>query len=471
MAQPLSGHKRKPSAVPGTPIGRPIKRSRGAEKQWGGERPDNAALRHGNFDLYRGYDPVNPASSSGKFDDGRVLCDPRLDEVSPHHFRGANVLEIGCGAGYLCLQMSEKLRAASVLGIDIDQPLIHKARELLDYRRLAHAGTIAPTSSVSTTFAKSTVVGSAAAATLLAAGGLPVSTLCSQRWRRPPPTALLPTAPFAARVGVAGSGGGASMTGRGGVESSGRYGRSGSVDSALTSTSYPAAVPLHLRTIAVPTPTSLSASGPPSASIGPESSAGCSARFAGVGAESFVAVDEARRPHGALHYFERPGSSGAALPGAPTAVPESAQPPTAPIAAEAEALARLARVRFLCQDVLSSGGWGLPAEHFDVLVCFNVTKYVHLNGGDDAVRRLLVRCYELLKPGGRLLLIAQPWPSYKKHRHLCLSFAASFGRIRFKPAEFLPFLLEEVGFTHLEAAVRVRKPVSGGTSELLVLRK
>lgn len=148
--------------------------------------------------------------------------------------------------------------------------------------------------------------------------------------------------------------------------------------------------------------------------------------------------------------------------------------------APAAVLSRLARVHFLCQDFVEGGGGGsrgggavtIPPASFDVVTLFNVTKYVHLNGGDEAVRSLLSRAHAALRPGGRLLLIAQDWESYGRSRHLCVGFSAQYGRIRFKPADFLSFLLEEVGFRRLHAAVRVRKPASRhGTSQLLVLEK
>ena len=133
-------------------------------------------------------------------------------------------------------------------------------------------------------------------------------------------------------------------------------------------------------------------------------------------------------------------------------------------------------MRFLVQDFVgrggggSGGGWTLAPASFDVVLCFNVTKWVHLNGGDDAVRALLFKAHEALRPGGHMLLIAQGWASYIKSRHLCHAFAAQLARIRLRPAQFLEFALEEVGF-RLHSAVAVPRPVSAGTSQLLVLRK
>ncbi len=101
----------------------------------------------------------------------------------------------------------------------------------------------------------------------------------------------------------------------------------------------------------------------------------------------------------------------------------------------------------------------------------NVTKFVHLNGGDDAAAALLQRAHELLRPGGHLLLVAQRWESYAKHRHLVHGFAGAMARMRLRPGDFLRFLLDEVGFARVRAAVTARKPASAGTTQLLVLQK
>lgn len=59
-------------------------------------------------------------------------------------------------------------------------------------------------------------------------------------------------------------------------------------------------------------------------------------------------------------------------------------------------------------------------EHgYDVVCLFSVVKWMHLNGGDDAVRAVFRKVHALLRPGGRLLLEPQVYTVFMPATKRC----------------------------------------------------
>ncbi|CAF2395331.1 unnamed protein product [Rotaria sp. Silwood2] len=84
---------------------------------------------------------------------------------------------------------------------------------------------------------------------------------------------------------------------------------------------------------------------------------------------------------------------------------------------------------------------------YDTIIAFSVTKWVHLNFGDEGLKRFFKRIYRTLLPGGRLILEPQPWSSYRLKRRMTKDITETYNRIEFKPTEFVSYLLSaEVGF-------------------------
>lgn len=55
---------------------------------------------------------------------------------------------------------------------------------------------------------------------------------------------------------------------------------------------------------------------------------------------------------------------------------------------------------------------------YDVVLCLSLTKWVHLNWGDQGVKKLFKRIFVNLRHGGILILEPQSFNSYKKKKRL-----------------------------------------------------
>jgi 7SK snRNA methylphosphate capping enzyme len=76
----------------------------------------------GNYLNYYGYRSKNS------------VIDPRLTHLSPALFTDKNILDIGCNAGVMTLDLTLLFEPKSVVGIDLDPSLIRKANQSLYLR-------------------------------------------------------------------------------------------------------------------------------------------------------------------------------------------------------------------------------------------------------------------------------------------------------------------------------------------------
>lgn len=123
-------------------------------------------------------------------------------------------------------------------------------------------------------------------------------------------------------------------------------------------------------------------------------------------------------------------------------------------------------------------------QQYDLILCLSVTKWIHLNFGDAGLKSAFKRMFNQLRPGGKLILEAQNWASYKKKKNLTVSLIKiyilysmnnkfvslqeeiynNYNSIEFFPNKFHEYLLSsEVGFSH-SYTLGVPKHLSKGFS-------
>ncbi|TFY79314.1 hypothetical protein EWM64_g4700 [Hericium alpestre] len=89
------------------------------------------------------------------------------------------------------------------------------------------------------------------------------------------------------------------------------------------------------------------------------------------------------------------------------------------------------------------------ADMYDVIVGFSVAKWIHLNGGDEGLKKFFRRVYDALAPGGTFVFEPQQWESYTKARKLDATLQENAKKLELRPDDF-GHLLEEISFTSCE---------------------
>lgn len=111
-------------------------------------------------------------------------------------------------------------------------------------------------------------------------------------------------------------------------------------------------------------------------------------------------------------------------------------------------------IRFLHGNYVLKNDVLLECEHeqFDVILCLSITKWIQLNFGDSGLKQAFKRMFLQLRPGGRLIMEAQPFDNYGRRKKMTDTIFANYKAMRLFPQDFNDYLLgDEVGFSRMES--------------------
>ncbi|KAF8871251.1 Bicoid-interacting protein 3-domain-containing protein [Gymnopilus junonius] len=91
---------------------------------------------------------------------------------------------------------------------------------------------------------------------------------------------------------------------------------------------------------------------------------------------------------------------------------------------------------------------GIPedSEGYEIVVALSISKWIHLNEGDDGLKRFFRRVYEVLKPAGTFVLEPQQWESYAKAKRLNHTLKENGRNLVIRPTDF-ESILKDIGFS------------------------
>lgn len=82
----------------------------------------------------------------------------------------------------------------------------------------------------------------------------------------------------------------------------------------------------------------------------------------------------------------------------------------------------------------------------EMVTCFSVIKWLHLTYGDDSVKKLFQRIYNILPSGGYFIIDETPWKSYKKRRKASKAIISTWKKgLSLRPEKYCE-LLYSLGF-------------------------
>ncbi|KAI6045978.1 Bicoid-interacting protein 3-domain-containing protein [Pisolithus marmoratus] len=85
------------------------------------------------------------------------------------------------------------------------------------------------------------------------------------------------------------------------------------------------------------------------------------------------------------------------------------------------------------------------SERYDIVIALSITKWIHLNYGDDGIRRFFRKVHGSLNAGGFFVLEPQTWETYAKAKRMDEKLKENAKHLKLHPDNF-PTIMQDIGF-------------------------
>ncbi|GAM25243.1 hypothetical protein SAMD00019534_084180 [Acytostelium subglobosum LB1] len=106
-------------------------------------------------------------------------------------------------------------------------------------------------------------------------------------------------------------------------------------------------------------------------------------------------------------------------------------------------------ISFIHHNIMADSSFDRD-NSLDVILALSVTKWLHLNWGDNGIKSFFNKVYRMLKPGGSFIMEPQEFQGYKRRQKLSPAIKQNYSAIQFKPEQFIEHLTNVVGFKSCE---------------------
>ncbi|KAF9459736.1 Bin3-domain-containing protein [Collybia nuda] len=76
------------------------------------------------------------------------------------------------------------------------------------------------------------------------------------------------------------------------------------------------------------------------------------------------------------------------------------------------------------------------AERYTVVIAFSISKWIHLNTGDEGLKNFFRRVYQVLEPRGAFVLEPQAWDTYAKAKRMDERLKENAKDLKLRPDDF-----------------------------------